>query len=208
MSETVGRAVRIVSLILALLVGSFVFLVSVLGLVPVITTPFDQYWNGQAETTHGPPLISSDAELVAPRALQAVAELMNSLIGLLGGLVLLLVAGRLLARSSFTALVRWGLVALGVLVMLKAAVAPQLKVLAVDLALLELGYPIASRDGSGGYFETDPQQFYLGLWDPFWTLNRVEIVLFLLGATIAVLGFMVADGMRLRRGAVSPSDIR
>jgi hypothetical protein len=209
MSVSATSAVRTVSLILALVVGSIFFIGAGLGSVPHVAEPFDQYWHGQADTTTGGTVIDSDEALPAPRALQASAIALTSLSEIFGSLILIVLAGLLLARKGFTRIAGWSLAGLGILIIVTAAVAPQLRSLAVDLAIRELGYPIADRDGTGGYTEPRPEEYYLGLWDPFWILNRVELIPFLLGAIIVVLGFLVADGIRLQRwAAASPSEIR
>lgn len=219
MSTALSSAARTVSLVLALMLGSLLLLISALGAVSSVTASLFNNWNGEADLiTPRIPFIDSWAEqakdggaaytgvmitsadaLPVPRALQAVDAGLTSLIAIVGSLLVVVLAVRLLARASFSRIARWGLAVLGILIMLKAAVGPRLQVLAVDLAVQELGYPIADPDGSGMMTENSPELISLGLWDPIWTLARVDLTLFLLGAIIAVLGFLVADGVRLQR---------
>lgn len=219
MSTALRSAGRVTALTLALILGSLFLLLSLGGAVGGVLSPFTGNWNGEADlitprvpfgeswddigksdgATYAGVLISSDDALPVPRALLAGDAALTSLVAIVGSLLVLVLAIRLLMRRSFSRLARWGLGVLGVLLMVKATVGPQLRVLSVDLAVQELGYPIATDGGSGMMTENSPEMVALGLWDPVWTLARVDLTLFLLGAIVAVVGFLVADGVRLQR---------
>lgn len=83
--------------------------------------------------------------------------------------------------------------------MLTAVLAPQLDALAVDLAVQELGLGILDPEGDGMMTESSPELVILTLWDPIWTLARIDFTSLLLGAVISVMGFLVHDGVRLQR---------
>lgn len=212
-APTPGRTAAVA---VALIVGSILLLLAVLGAVPNVASHFTGNWNGVADlvtpdvpfsetaltTKDGGPaysgvLISSPEPLVASRVLMATAAALGGLTAILGSLLIVVLAARLLMRRSFTRLARWGLVVLGVVVMLTAAIVPQLEVLSVDLAVQELGYPIAA-DGGGPTTPDSPDVISPGLWG-IWAVNRVDWTLFLLGGMLALLGFLVADGVRLQR---------
>jgi hypothetical protein len=218
-SNALRSAGRVTALTLALLLGSLFLLLSLGGAVGGVLNNFTGNWNGEADlitprvpfgeswadigksdgAQYSGVLISSDDALTAPRALLAGDAALTSLVAIVGSLLVLVLAIRLLMRRSFSRIARWGLGVLGILLMVKAAVGPQLRVLSVDLAVQELGYPIATDGGSGMMTENSPELLNLGLWDPVWALARVDLTLFLLGAIVAVVGFLVADGVRLQR---------
>jgi hypothetical protein len=210
---TPGRNAVVIT---ALVAGSVLLLLSLMSALPAIAAHFTGNWNGEAgfvtpdvpftetglATKDGGPsysgvAISSAEPLVAPRMLAAAATALGSLTAIGGCLLVVVLAARLLARRSFTRLARWGLVVLGVLVMITAAVAPQLDALSVDLAVQELGYPILA-DGGAPVTAGSPDQITLNLWG-VWAMSRVDFTLLLLGGILALLGFLVSDGMRLQR---------
>lgn len=219
MSTALRSAGRVTALTLALMLGSLFLLLSLGGAVGGVLSAFTGNWNGEADlitprvpfgeswddvgksdgAAYAGVLISSDDALPVPRALLAGDAALTSLVAIVGSLLVMVLAIRLLMRRSFSRLARWGLGVLGILLMVKAVVGPQLPVLSVDLALQELGYPIATDGGSGMMTENSPELVSLGLWDPVWVLARVDLTLFLLGAIVAVVGFLVADGVRLQR---------
>ncbi|MDO9590388.1 MAG: hypothetical protein Q7J04_04535, partial [Microcella sp.] len=166
MSDTTARTGRTAALVAAAFLGGTLLALSSIGIIPTIVGYFTDYWNGQAViitarlpfvesgvfledgpgANYAGVLISSNEALIAPRLLQATAAALSSLIIIVGSLLVLLLATRMLRGRSFTRLLRWGLTALGLLVMATAAIAPQLQALAVDLAVVDLGYLIYGAD--------------------------------------------------------------
>jgi|GEM_PF-1157783 len=219
MTHTAARAGRTTALVAALVLGGALLVASVIGAVPTIAGFFLDYWNGRADLMTGRfpeipraggmsqvggadyagVLIASAEPLVGPRALQATATGLGVLVIIGGSLLAVLLATRMLAGRSFTRLLSWGLGALGLLVMLAAALAPQLQALAVDIAVQDLGYRIYDPAADAVMTADGPESVILSLWDPEWILDRVDVTLFLLGAVIAVLGLLVTDGTRLQR---------
>lgn len=218
-SPAPARAGRTVALIAALSLGGVLLVFSILGAIPLILSFFSDYWNGRADIitprvpfidswaeltkdsgdAYAGVLISSAEPLVMPRILQATAAALGSLTIMVGSLLVVLLAVRMLRGRSFTRLLRWGLAILGLLVMVAAAVAPQLEALAVDLAVQDLGYPIYNPASDGVMVENSPEYIPLNLWDGLWVLDRVDIVMFLLGIVIAAFAALVAEGERLQR---------
>ncbi|GAA3905273.1 hypothetical protein [Microbacterium invictum] len=220
MSRTAVRAGRSTALIAALVVGAALLAAAIIGAIPTVSGYFLDYWNGRADlmTGHVPQipvhgevpaepddanysgvLISSTEALTGPRMLQAIAAVLGILVVITGSLLAVLLAVRMLRGHSFTRLFSWGLGALGALVMIAAAVAPQLNALAVDIAVQELGYRIYDPAVDVTMTADGVESVILSLWDLEWILDRVDLTGFLLGVIIALLGLLVADGTRLQR---------
>lgn len=211
---------RTVGVVLALLLGALLLLMSAGGAVPNVLASYSGNFNGEADlvtpripfidswaeidpkgggAAYSGVLISSPEPLVASRALQAVTAGLESLSIIVGSLLVVLMAISLLRGRGFSRLARWGLAALGLLIMVGALLSPQLDALAVDLAVQELGYDVLQPDGDGVMTESSPELVVLTLWDPVWTLARIDFTALLLGAVISVMGFLVHDGVRLQR---------
>jgi len=228
MSDTPQSAGRIVGLVLVSIIAGLYVLGGVFGAIHVISDHFMWNWHGRAdlltgrypfidswaelpkdgEASYAGVVIASDEALPVPRALQAVDLAMSSLIGILGGLLVALIAVRLLARKSVSRIARWGLLALGILIMVKSTVGPQLQVLAVNIAVQELGYPILDPLAGDGLTE---QQFPEGITPGLlgiWAITPADSLLFLTGAIIAVLGYLLTEKVRRQRTAASPSEVQ
>lgn len=67
------------------------------------------------------------------------------------------------------------------------------------LAVQELGYRIFDPEVDTVTTESSPELVMLTLWDPLWTLARIDFTTLLLGAVTSVLGFLVHDGVRPQR---------
>lgn len=219
LSRTSGRAARSAALIVSLVIGGLILLGAVISAVPRIAGYFSDYWNGRAGLLtarepqvpiSGPSLeegglsyagviIASDEDLLASRVLQAVAEGLGILVIVAASLLVVLLAVRLLGRRPFARLLSWGLGMVGILVIVAAAVAPQLEALSVDLAVNKLGYAVYDAAHSGVFTPDGPDAIELPLWDWLWVLDRVNPTLLLLGIVIFVLGLLVTDGIRLQR---------
>ena len=214
MSETPQSPGRVVGLVLASVIAGLFVLLATLSAIHVISDHFTWNWSGHAQLLTGRyPFIDSWAELPkdgeasysgvnissaealrVPRALQAVDIAMSSLVGILGGLLVVLIAVRLLARKSVSRIARWGLLGLGILIMVKSTVGPQLQVLAVNIAVQELGYPILDPLAGDGLTEQQfPEGITLGMLG-IWAITPADSLLFSTGAIIAVMGFMLAGG--------------
>lgn len=212
---------RTTALITALIIGGLLLIGSLIGAIPVISGILGDVWNGRADLltgrspqipidgTSGPVdsdgaayngvTISADAPLALPRALQALAAILNIMAIAGGSLLVVLLALRMLRSRPFARLLSWGLGVVGVIAIAAAAVAPQLDAAAVDVAVRELGYAI-SGDGHGGVFTADgPDAISLSLWDPMWMLDRVDVTLLLVGVVLCVVGMLVAEGVRMQK---------
>lgn len=220
MSNTAVRAGRSTALIAALVVGAVLFAAAIIGAIPALSGYFLDYWNGRADlmTGHVPQipvggevpaepgganysavLISSAEALTGPRVLQAVAAALGILVVIGGSLLAVLLAVRMLRGRPFARLLSRGLGTLGALVMIAAAVAPQLNALAVDLAVQELGYRIYDPAADVTMTADGVESVVLSLWDLEWILDRVDLTGFLLGVIVGVVALLVADGTRLQR---------
>lgn len=217
MSGTASRAARSGALVVALVVGGLLLLGAAISAVPRIVGYFTGYWNGNSDLLTGREpsirisdsseidrvdysgiVIVSDQPLVLPRALQAAAEGLGVLVILAGGALAVMLAVRMLRGRPFARMLAWGLGTLGVLAVLAGAVAPQLNAWAVDAAVRELGYVVS--DGFDGVLTPDgPEAIVLPLWDPLWMIDRIDMTLVLLGVIIAIVGLLVADGVRMQR---------
>jgi hypothetical protein len=225
MSATPQSPGRIIGLVLIAFVAGLVVLDGLMSGLYRVPDHFISNWNGQAnlltgrypfidswaelspydEATYSGVHIASDDTLFVPRALQAIDTAMSSLIKLLGGLVVLLIAIRLLARKSVSRLARWGLLALGILIMVKSQVGPQLQVLSVNLAVQDLGYPIVDQLAGDGMTESQfPEGITPGMLG-IWALTPADGLLFLTGAIIAVAGFLLTDKVRRQLPAAPPA---
>jgi ABC-type glycerol-3-phosphate transport system permease component len=220
MSNTGRSVTRTVPLVLALLLGTLLLLLSSLGAIANVLSSFAGNFNGEAEivtprmpfidswadidpkgteASYAGVMISSPDPLVASRTLQATTAGFESLIMIVGSLLVVLMAASLLRGRGFSRLARWGLAMLGLLIMLSAVLSPQLNALAVDLAVNDLGFRVFDSMLDSVMTETSPESVVLTLWDPIWTLARIDFTALLLGAVISVLGFLVHDGVRLQR---------
>lgn len=218
MSRIVSTTGRLTVVIIALVIGSVLLLLATLGAIPALTRPFMDNWSGTAGlSTPRMPFIDSWAQvakdqsdqysgiqisspdpLVASRTLDAASNGLGSLIAIVGSLVIVLLASRLLMRRSFSRIARWGLVLLGSLIIIAAAVQPQLDALSVDLAVQELGYPIFG-EADLMMTENSPEKVVLNLWEGISVLGRVDLTSVLIGIVLVLLGLVVGDGLRLQR---------
>lgn len=221
MSSTVfapQSPLRLITVVLVLMLGVITTLGTLLTFSSGISQPFNETFVAEAElSTPRYPFIDSWSELSVKgfdpvyagviiqsseplpeaRALRAVESALNSLVGILAGLSLVVVAVGLLRGRVFTSAARWMIGLLGVTVMITALAAPQLDALAVDIAVQQLGFPIFNSYTDTMMSEGSPELVVLALWDPLWALNRVDFAAFLLGAVIAFTGFLVRDGLQL-----------
>jgi hypothetical protein len=217
MSNAPLSPIRIIALVLIAVVAGLDVLGSMSGALYSIPDKFAWNWNGHADlltprypfidswaevpkndgATYAGVIITSDDALPVPRALQAAALALASLVRILGGTLIVIIAIRLLARKTVTGIARWGLIALGILIMLTATVGPQLQVLSVNIAVEELGYPVAQpNSGDGyGYTEDSPEEITPGLLG-IWAIGPTDSLLFVTGAMIAALGFLLAEAIR------------
>lgn len=216
MADAVARTARSATLVVALIVGAVLVIGSALGAIPALAGIFGDIWNGRAdlltgrapalgggsdaaETNYAGVIISADAALATPRMLQAVAALLAIGLVVCGGLLLVLLSLRMLRSRPFARLLAWGLGVVGLLAVVVAAVAPQLEVLAVDLAVQELDLPLYDASHDGMFTADGADAIALALWDPLWILDRVDPALMLLGLVLGALGLLTAHGVRLQR---------
>lgn len=218
MSATGSRPVRRGALIVALAIGGLLLLGSAFSAVPRIVGYFTGYWNGHSDLLTGrePSVRTSDASeidrvdysgivivsdqaLVLPRVLQALAEGLGILVIVAGGVLTIMLALRMLRGRPFARTLAWGLGVVGLLAIVAGAVAPQLQAWAVDAAVRELGYEVSGPDSGAVLTPGGPEVIVLPLWNPLWVLDRVDVTLLLLGVIIAIVGLLVADGLRLQR---------
>ncbi|HTN55309.1 MAG TPA: hypothetical protein VLZ82_03935, partial [Microbacterium sp.] len=218
MSKTTLRATALTT---ALVVGALLLVGSLIGAIPVIAGILGDVWNGRADLLPGrsPQIpidgssapvdsdgvayngvtISSDASLALPRALQAIAATLNVMAIAGGSLLVVLLALRMLRSRPFARLLSWGLGIVGLIAIAAAAIAPQLEVAAVDVAVRELGYAVAAEGHDGTFTADGPDAIALPLWDPLWMLDRVDITLLLIGIMLAVVALLVAEGTRMQK---------
>lgn len=218
MSTNAAGAARRGALIVALVVGGLLLLGAAISAVPRIVGYFTGYWNGHSDLATGREpsirisdsseidrvdysgiVIVSDQPLVLPRALQAAAEGLGILVILAGGVLAVMLAVRMLRGRPFARMLAWGLGTVGALAALAGAVAPQLRAWAVDAAVRELGYDVYGPGFDDTLTPDGPEAIVLPLWDPLWVLDRVDVTLLLLGVIIAIVGLLVADGVRMQR---------
>ncbi|MGB3375017.1 MAG: hypothetical protein WBA87_07755 [Microbacterium sp.] len=220
MSNTTARTT---ALITALIIGALLLVASLIGAIPVISGILGDTWNGRADlltgsapqipadgtipsvdpdsagATYSGVTISADAPLALPRALQAIAAILNVLAIAGGSLLVVLLALRMLQSRPFARVLSWGLGLVGIIAITSAAVAPQLEAAAVDVAVRELGYAVFA-DGHDGAFTADgPDAIALSLWDPLWILDRIDITLLLIGIVLGVVALLVAEGTRMQK---------
>lgn len=225
MSNAALSPIRIIALVLIAVVAGLDVLGSTLGALHSIPDKFAWNWNGEAwlitarvpfggswgdaekvdSASYAGVMITSDDPLVAPRALQAADLALASLVRILGGTLVVLIAVRLLARKSVVGIARWGLIALGLLIMVTATVGPQLQALSVNIAIQELGYPVEQPGADGGYGYTadspdvlSPQ--LLGIW----AIDPTHSLLFVVGVMMAAMGFLLTEAIR----RLQPADIQ
>lgn len=205
-------------LIVALVLGGLLLIGSAISAIPRIAGYFTGHWTGHSDLLTGREpsigltgptteagrvdysgaVIVSDQALVLPRALQATAEGLGILVIVAGGALAVMLAVRMLRGRPFVRMLAWGLGAVGGLTVLAGAIGPQLHAWAVDAAVRELGYAVS--EGADGALTADgPELIVLPQWDLLWILDRVDVTLLLLGVIIAILGLLVADGVRMQR---------
>jgi len=232
MSDTPQSPGRIIGLVLIALIACLVVLDGLMSGLYRVPDQFVSDWNGQAglitgrypfvdswaelskegEAVYSGVHIASNEALPVPRALQAIDIAMSSLIRILGGGLVVSIAIRLLAQKSVSGLARWGVTALGILIMVKSQVGPQLQVLAVNYAVQDLGYPIVDQLAGNGMTESQfPEGITLGMLG-IWAIEPDDTLLFLTGAIIAMLGFIFGGGRRLQsataRATASLTEVR
>lgn len=211
---------RIAACVLALAIGGPLLLLSVSGAIPAVAQHFTANWNGEAgistpripfvglqsdiekddpDSMFSGVLISSPDPLPVPRLLMAIESGLAALIAIAACLIVVTLAIRLLTQRSFGPVARWGLIALGGLMILSATLGPQLGVLSVDLAVQELGYPIFDPAVDLMMTDDSPEKVVLGLWDPVWVVARFDFTGLVLGAALLLLGSLIRDGIRLQR---------
>ncbi len=229
MSPTPQSPARIITVVVVLMLGSVILLGSSLSAPSGISRAFTDIFVGEAglvtprypfidswselsqaggEPTYSGVQIQSFEALPESRALRAVESGLNSLVGILAGLSLVLVSLGLLRGRGFSSATRWTIGSLGVVFMVNALAAPQLDALAVDLAVQQLGLPIFDSYTDSAMFEDSPELVVLALWSPLWALQRVDLAIFAVGAVIAASGFLLRDGLLLQRYATAqgPAD--
>lgn len=210
---------RTISAVLGIVLGSLILLGSVFGTFPMLSAPFQDTWNGNADlltaqlpfeqdpespqsnpaSTYTGVLVSSDDPLVTPRLLLAAQSLLILLVMYTAGAMLVLLALQLLRQRPFARTLRWGLVALGTLIMLSSAVGPQLGALSSDLGLIELGVPLGDSGSVSSLTADSADTGLLHLWDSISVLSRIELVPLLLGTVLSMIGFLISDGERMQR---------
>lgn len=226
MSPTPQSPARMITVVIVLLLGTMILLGSSFSAVSSISRAFTETFVGQADIiTPRVPFTDSWAELdpkgfdpfyagvkiqsqdplPEARTLRAIESGLTGLVGILAGLSLVIIALGLVRGRGFSRIARWVVGTLGVIVMITALAAPQLDALAVDIAAQQLGYPTFNSYTDTMMTESSPELLVLALWDPLWTLNRVDFAAFALGAVIAFAGFLLRDGLLLQRalGAAS-----
>lgn len=219
MAHTFATAGRIGVAIVALIVGGLLLLIATLGIIPRVLGSFAQNWTGHAgiftprmpfienwaeigkdySDAYNGFIFSSTAPLVESRWLSAAEGALDSLVIIAGSLLIVLIAIRVLMVRSFSRVARWGLVALGLLIMLDATLGPQLAPLASDIALQQLGYPILGPNHGGFMTENSPEWAIPALWDPIWVVNRFDFSALMLGVVVILFGFLIHDGVRLQK---------
>jgi hypothetical protein len=213
-TTTNGRT-RLVAAIVAIIAGA------ILGLVAVNTifaAVFNSYWfYGEVrlssdrepfqpdgtpwtgEVTYTTLGVGSSEALVGARAASTVADVLHQLVLIALAVLLISIAISMLMQRPFTRMLRWGLVVLGVLIIVSGAIAPQLDALAAGLAVQELGYPTVVIDGPG--YEGVPQGEWALFTTSSWTyiLGQIDAVVTAIGVALVLLGILIGDGIRLQR---------
>lgn len=224
MMNATGQTTRSAVLIVALIVGTLLVIGTLFGTAATIFGILGDTWNGRvdlitgsvpqvavdgaladavaAETngvTYSGALVTADASLALPRALQVAAAALGALVMIGGGLLLVMLAVRMLRTRPFARFLAWGLGLVGLVTVLAATVAPQLEAAAVGIGIRELGYALYDDAHDGSFVAGGPDALALPLWGPLWILDRVDPVLLMVGITLGVLGFMVSDAVRMQR---------
>ncbi len=224
MMNTTGKTTRSAVLIVALIVGSLLGIGTLFGTAATIFGILADTWNGRVDlitgsapqvavdgtpadagasetngVTYYGALVTADAPLALPRALQAISAALGALVMIGGGLLLVTLAVRMLRTRPFARILAWGLGLVGLFAILAATVAPQLEAAAVDIGIRDLGYALYDDTHDGSFVAGGPDALALPLWDPLWILDRVDPVLLMVGITLGVLGFLVADAVRMQR---------
>lgn len=222
--QPAGSATRNTALIVAIVVGALLAAGALVGATTTVIGILADVWNGRADlltgsaprvamngapadadgtevsgVTYAGALISADAPLPLPRALQTASAVLGALVMIGGGLLLVLLAVRMLRTRPFARVLAWGLGIVGLVAILAATVAPQLEAAAVDIGVRELGYAIYHDAHDGSFTVGGPDALALPLWDPLWIVDRVDPVLLIVGITLVVLGTLVTDALRLQR---------
>jgi hypothetical protein len=214
-SDTTPGRPRIVAAVIALVAGAILALVAVgtiaiavfssywfSGEMPIVSqrVPFEPEGTQQiGEVMYGTLTFGSAEPLIAARAASTVADVLNQLFLFALAVLLIAIAGSLLARRPFTRVLRLGLVILGTLIIVSGAIAPQLDALASELAAQELGFPTIVIDSSG--YEDKPEGEYAIVASTSWTyiLARIDAGLTAIGVALVLLGVLIGDGIRLQR---------
>jgi len=220
MANVTTRTARSSALIGALVVGALLLVGAVIGAIPRLTGILGDVWNGRADLLTGRVpqvpvdgtipdvpagvdyagvLISADAPLVLSRTLQVIAASLDSLLLIGAGLLVVLLALRMLQSRPFAKLLAWGLGGVSVLAVAASTIAPQLEAWAVDVAVRELGYAVYDSSHDGSFKADGPDVIALSLWDPLWVLDRIDPALLLIGIALGTLGLLTAHGVRLQR---------
>lgn len=227
MMNSTGQAVRSTALIAALIVGALLVVGALFGATATITGILGDTWNGRVDlltgsaprvavdgslpdagsdvaaeaggVTYSGALVTADAPLALPRALQVAAAALSALVIIGGGLLLVLLAVRMLRTRPFVRALAWGMGLVGLVAILAATVAPQLEAAAVDIGIRDLGYALYDGAHDGSFIAGGPDALALPLWDPLWIIDRVDPVLLMIGLTLGVLGFLVSDAVRMQR---------
>jgi len=228
MMNTTGHAARgrtrSTVLIFALAIGALLAVGGLFGAAASVIGILGDLWNGRVDlltgsaprvaidgapadagasetngVTYSGALVTADAPLALPRALQAISAALGALVVISGGLLLVLLAVRMLHTRPFARVLTWGLGVVGLVAILAATVAPQLEAAAVAIGIRELGYAVYDDAHDGSFVAGGQDVLALPLWDPLWILDRVDPVLLMVGITLGVLGFLVADAVRMQR---------
>ncbi len=220
MSHPAAAAGRTAVTITALVIGSILLLLSASGAIPRVFGNFSNYWNGELDLitprvpftdswadigkddadAYAGLLFGSPDALLESRLLSASADGLAAAVAVVGSLLIVLIAIRILMNRSFSTLARRGLIVLGILLTLNATLGPQLKPLAADIAAQKLGYPIFDPAVDTVMTEVSPEKVLLTLWDPIWTMNRFDLTMLLLGIVVLLFSFLMTDGVRLQKG--------
>ncbi|MGO3233116.1 MAG: hypothetical protein ACTIKT_06570 [Microbacterium sp.] len=224
MMNATGQTARSAALVAALIVGALLLIGTLFGAAATIFGILGDTWNGRVDlitgsapqvavdgapadavasetngVTYSGALVTADAPLALPRALQVAAAALGALVMIGGGLLLVMLAVRMLRTRPFARILAWGLGLVGLVAILAATVAPQLEAAAVSIGIRDLGYALYDDAHDGSFVAGGPDALALPLWDPLWMLDRVDPVLLMVGITLGVLGFLVADAVRMQR---------
>jgi hypothetical protein len=214
MSTTTPGRTRIVAAIIAIITGAVLGVVAVNTIFVALFTgylysgeigissqrvPFQGDATPDGTVWYTTVGISSAEPLIGSRAASTVADVLHQLVLIAIAILLIAIAGSLLANRPFTRLLRWGLVVIGVLIVVSGAIAPQLDALAAGLAVQELGYPVVVIDGPGYGGVPGGERAIVTSSSWTYSLLQVDAMLTAIGVALVLLGILIGDGIRLQR---------